>query len=192
MLYSHVRAIKKKSRVRVCVCVCARVHTRTQPRPRAGFPDTRAQTDFRASAAMAHVPHTETLGFTDGQRGGKLANLTPHTVTLYVGDDELTIPSHGEARVACVEQTSLDALRMPGKLKIPVVSPPHYRSDNISGLENVDQHTAIIVSMIVAQTMLDGHMPWEGAILTPDTGPGSVVRDAQGRIQGVRRLVRWK
>lgn len=121
-----------------------------------------------------------------------VTNLTPHDVTLCFDDHKLTIPSKGKAYVACAEQTTLPALRMPGGPEVPVVSPPHYRSDNIRGLEDVDPRTTIIVSMVVAQTMCDGHTPWQGAVLTPDTGPESVIRDAQGRIQGVRRLVRWK
>jgi len=28
-------------------------------------------------------------------------------------------------------------------------------------------------------------------VYSPDTGPGSVVRDGQGQILGVRRLIRW-
>lgn len=47
----------------------------------------------------------------------------------------------------------------------------------------------VIVSAVVAEALKKEFVPMEG-VFTPDTGPDSAVRDEEGRIVAVRRLIR--
>lgn len=113
----------------------------------------------------------------------KLVNLTPHPVTLRVGDKDVTMPPSGQvARVAAREDVVGD-LEVEG-LRVPVV----FRTlGEVEGLPEPEDGTAYLVSALVLEALAKAGTP-RADVFAPDTG-ASAVRDAQGRIVAVTRLV---
>jgi hypothetical protein len=110
----------------------------------------------------------------------KLINLTPHNVTIFDANDvTITLASQGIARVDTTEQ-ELQPLG-----NIPLVSAPIMGP--VTGLPEPAEGVGYIVSLMVLQ-----HPDVAGRrdVFAPATGPKHhVVRDEQGRIAGVTRLV---
>ena len=110
----------------------------------------------------------------------KLINLTPHIVTIFdINADKITLTSEGVARVA----THDDELEPIGN--IPVVSSPVMGP--VEGLPEPADGIGYIVSLMVLQ-----HPGVAGRrdVFAPATGPKhAALRDEQGRISGVTRLV---
>ena len=104
-------------------------------------------------------------------------NLTPHPVSLY-RDEELVATFPPSGKVARVRTVTRDAGR---HLLVPVVE---QTAGEVEGLPDPDGETIYIVSLFVRQA-LRGRTD----VVAPDTGPESVVRDADGRIIGVRRWI---
>lgn len=105
-------------------------------------------------------------------------NYTPHTITI-CGDDGAVvreIPSSGVARVTTT------SVNLPSVDGIPVVATEY---GSVEGLPEPQEGVALIVSMIVATAL-----PNRSDLYRPDTGPANVVRDADGRIIGVKALTR--
>jgi len=132
----------------------------------------------------------------------KLINLTPHSVTIFDLDAEkIELPSSGVARVS-TEETDLGIIgQRPfahsigegGSIHekggmiggIPIVSSPILGP--VVGLPKPEEGVAYIVSLMVLQ-----HPDVHGRadVFAPATGPKhAALRDEQGRITGVTRLV---
>lgn len=113
----------------------------------------------------------------------KIVNLTPHNLTVYPpeGDEPIaTYSSEGVARVS-VTATPIAGLGTEHGV-IPVVS---REFGDVEGLPEAKEGYLFVVSSLV-----QGQVPHRRDVLSPDTGPGSVVRDDDGRIVGVRRFTK--
>lgn len=109
----------------------------------------------------------------------KAINLTPHVINFYGLDGILieSIPSSGVARV----MSTPGALKNIG-LPVPVASPTEYGA--VEGLPEPQDGVVYVVSMLVAQVAK------RPDVLSPGTGPNDgAIRDADGRIVGVTRLI---
>jgi hypothetical protein len=110
-----------------------------------------------------------------------LVNLTAHRIVIFDSQDGninvITIePSGSIARVAQIVEADAP---VDG---IPVV---RSRYGEVTGLPDPQPGTYYIVSAMVAQAVAG-----RPDVLSPDTGPDSALRDEEGRITGVRRLMR--
>ncbi len=124
----------------------------------------------------------------------ELINLTPHEITIFLDDGRaVRIPPSGKiARVKTVQEP-LDAIRTVSMIDgntesvdIPVMATVIDRVD----LPPKRKGAYYIVSSLLGQ-MSAAYYPDRDDILSPDTGPSSVITDPEGRIIGVRRLQRW-
>jgi len=110
----------------------------------------------------------------------KIVNLTPHEISVLLpdGTTRKIAPSGKVARVATTTQ---DAGSLEG---IPVVRQTY---GAVEGLPEPQEGTVYIVSALVLSAVkaLGGRTD----VYAPDTGPQSAVRDDQGRIVAVRRLI---
>lgn len=113
----------------------------------------------------------------------KLINLTPHEITIYLdGADPLVIPPSGMVARVAQEYVSVGNLDLGGGIAVPLVATQY---GAIQGLPDPVDGVFYITSALVAQAA------WSQGrkdVLAPDTGAGAV-RDDQGRIVGVRRLL---
>jgi len=111
-----------------------------------------------------------------------LINLTPHDLTVYLADGTtLTIPPSGVVARVSQDYTPLGTLNL-GNAQVPLVATTY---GAIQGLPDPVDGVFYITSALVAQAA------WSQGrkdVLAPDTGAGAV-RDDQGRIVGVRRLL---
>ena len=115
-----------------------------------------------------------------------MINLTPHTIRVIANGETTTIPASGRvARVASTNEEAPDLECSYGAFTC--VSPPVW--SEVTGLEDEDLHQPILVSLLVAQRLQQEG--YQGEVFSPDTSPASVIRSADGRTAGVRRLVRW-
>jgi len=115
----------------------------------------------------------------------KLVNLTPHNITIVDENCKpiAIIPRSGVvARVSQI-RNPLYNLILDNGVEIPVVENTY---GEVQGLPDPDEDTYYIVSVIVANAVKGKRYD----VLYPDTGPGSVCRDENGRIVGVRFLVK--
>jgi len=116
-----------------------------------------------------------------GEGMAKLVNLTPHPITIVVGDQKLVLAPSGQ--VARVGQGYRDLGTLDfGDVAVPVVATTY---GDIVGLPPEQPGTFYIASILVAQ------VAWAMGrldVLAPDTGAGAV-RDEQGRVVGVTRLI---
>lgn len=109
----------------------------------------------------------------------EIINLTPHVINLHGNDGTLiqSIPSSGVARVASKPGTLEDR-----GLPVPVAAPTVF--GEVEGLPPPRDGVVYVVSMLVAQ---QAKRP---DVLSPGTGPNDgAIRDEQGRIVGVTRLI---
>ena len=114
----------------------------------------------------------------------KLVNLTPHEVVVYDASGNLVLkvpPSGRVARVATKEE------RVGTINGVPV-----YRTTytEVEGLPEPEPGTVYIVSLLVLQA-LQARRVQRSDVVAPNTSPtpNGAVRDAQGRIVGVRSFV---
>lgn len=106
-----------------------------------------------------------------------LINLTPHALTIAVGDRMVTLPPSGTvARVATVETAAGDVV-IDG-VTVPVVLPAY---GAVVGLP--PEGTPCIVSALVRAAV-----PGRRGVYAPDTG-ATAIRTAGGQIQAVVRLI---
>ena len=130
-----------------------------------------------------------------GVEWAKIVNLTPHPITIC--DDNcspvLTLPPSGmvarvkqERRLAKVLQViqRLDDEVTMDVVMVPVVEATY---GEVEGLPGPKRGVVYVVSSVVLEA-LKGQ---RDDVVAPDTGPGSVCRDENGRIIGVRFLRRW-
>lgn len=108
-----------------------------------------------------------------------VVNLTPHEIVIVddAGGAIARFPASGQT--ARVNSRAVD---LP-----PVAGVPAVRTEygDIDGLPKSQPGTIYIVSVIVAQALKQPRPD----VYIPDTGPDSVVRDADGKIVGVKRLM---
>lgn len=113
-----------------------------------------------------------------------MRNFTPHKLTLLDGDDNVIaeLESEGSARVQTFERFSEQLVF--GNSDIPVVETEFGK---VQGLPEPERDTFLVVSRIVAAAL-----PYRDDLLVPNTSPtnSGAVRDEEGRIKGVRSLVR--
>jgi len=115
-----------------------------------------------------------------------IVNLTPHPIVLVAADGwPLTFPSSGVCRVTTTPGTLSEVEGIP----VPVAGAPTF--GDIEGLPEPEDGTVFIVSGMVASALVQRGIRNRPDVLVPGTGPqDGAVRDAEGRIVGVTRLVR--
>jgi len=111
----------------------------------------------------------------------KVINLTPHDIVV-VGDDGTEIrryPASGQvARVG-------SRVEIVGELDgVPVAK---HQYGEVEGLPAPEPGTVYLVSLVVGQALAGTRDDLYG----PDTSPAGAVRDAEGRIIGTKRLVKY-
>lgn len=110
-----------------------------------------------------------------------MINLCPHDVVVVCLGKEVVFTASGRvARAVSLTQKEL----MRTSSGVSVVEPPHYKG--VKGLEGVEHTEDIIVSIVVAPLLAKR---WKGLVLVPDTGPLSAIRDGEGRVVKVKRLM---
>jgi hypothetical protein len=110
-----------------------------------------------------------------------LVNLTPHAIVLRGPDGDITVPPSGA--VARVASTPGPA-RVQAGVPVPIADPPRWGA--VEGLPEPSSGVLYVVGTMVAARAGD-----RGDVVSPGTGPADgAVRDADGRIVAVTRLVR--
>jgi len=114
----------------------------------------------------------------------EVINLTPHTINVCddAGNVVQSFPSAGQARAASIENPETPVQG------VPVVSQSF---GEVSGLPAPKKGTIYLVSMVVGQALQQSQASPRSDIYGPNTSPGSVVRDAQGQIKGVKSFVKY-
>lgn len=121
-------------------------------------------------------------------------NLTPHDIVIvdFEGKVVLTFPTSGEvARLEGRVETEAVVRSGIGLGFLPVLidktGDGHncYATCNLGRMKDAKN---VIVSKMVADAMWE-IVPENITIWAPDTGPGSVVRDANGNVIGVKRML---
>jgi len=112
----------------------------------------------------------------------KLINLTPHPVVIIGDDAEIAIEIPPEKKSARLAESTvpLSPVECDG-VTIPMLKKTYVTAEN---LPDEQPDTRYIVSVLVLLALRDIRHD----LVCPDTGPGSVVRDADGNIIGIRRL----
>jgi len=108
----------------------------------------------------------------------KIQNLTPHPITLRVGEKEVVFPPSGQIVRMESKEESLPSLSFEG-VEIPLMSRSWGRVD----LPAPEEGTFFIVSSLVFEAAED-----RNDLLVPDTG-ASAIRDKLGQIVAVRRFI---
>jgi hypothetical protein len=112
-----------------------------------------------------------------------MRNLTPHPIVLQHPEGTVTLPPSGAvARVATVEEPAGTVLV--NGVEVPVV---RRRFGAVEGLDDYGPQAPVVVSALVLEALRASGAPTSG-VFAPDTGP-SAVRDAEGRVVAVTRLV---
>lgn len=127
-------------------------------------------------------------------------NYTPHDCTLVLPGTTYNIPSGGTCRArsnqGCAYSWDPDTgavYEMHGWAGkdfpyVVVTTPPRYVGlDWIPAEPNLG--AAVIVSIVAAPAVAEQRP--DLTVYVPDTGPGSAVRDDDGRIRGVKRMILW-
>jgi hypothetical protein len=124
-----------------------------------------------------------------------LLNLTPHAVTVFADGGELVWPRSGgvarlvESRKSAPEDVVLGVEDDTGRGgTVTVVAPPKFIA--VEGIPE-GRRTGLIVSSFVGSYLRETSEDAYLHVYSPDTGPGSVVRDESGAILGAKRLIRW-
>lgn len=107
----------------------------------------------------------------------RLVNLTPHPVTLLVGDRTLMIPPE-PTPARCSETRSVVGTVEVDGLEVPVT---RVGFGQVQGLPAPREGVLYVVSRMVAEACRD-----RADLVIPD----DLVRDAEGRIIGARSLAR--
>lgn len=109
----------------------------------------------------------------------KIINLTPHDVHVYDADGKQIIRTYpASGKVARVKSST----EITGEVDGILVARTTF--GEIEGLPDSQSETFYIVSLLVLQAAAGKR----DDLIGPDTGPGSVVRDENGQILGVRRF----
>ncbi len=123
----------------------------------------------------------------------KMVNLTPHPITIC--DEKchpvLTLPPSGRVARVRQERKMIKILQMIQRIDevtedlvmVPVVETEF---GEVEGLPDPRKGVVYLVSSVVLEAVKDKRKD----VVAPDTGPGSVCRDENGRVVGVRYLRR--
>jgi hypothetical protein len=111
----------------------------------------------------------------------RIRNLTPHKLTIIDGENEVVFPP--EEWTPRVEEEQQPAQSIVTNDAVVQTCRKAYGS--IIGLPEPQEGVILVVSAMVAERAT------RADVMSPDTGPFSVVRDNEGRVLGVRRLMRW-
>ena len=112
-----------------------------------------------------------------------MLNLTPHPIVLMLDEGDLTIPPSGNVARVSVHDTPagevcIADLQNDEAFNVPVCRRVYGEPEGLPA-----EGVPCIVSALVAAAV-----PGRRGVFSPDTGAGAV-RDAQGRIIGVRGLI---
>ena len=117
-----------------------------------------------------------------------LINLTPHDLALFdhEGKAEIArIPKSGNVARVLTQATEIDSV----EVEMHHVSVVSTEYGKVEGLPEALEETMYIVSVLVTGALKALEIK-RNDVVAPDTGPQSVVRDADGNILGVRRFTR--
>jgi hypothetical protein len=133
-----------------------------------------------------------------------VSNLTPHAIRVYdhtTDEDEklaVEFPSAWCLRAASSKQRDLMHMRAHNTSLLVMSAPSHtgYTAEMMKKLQEENaMKRHILVSMVdghlLCSLIAKGELHFDGLILGPDTGPESVVRNDDGDIVGVKRLVMY-
>jgi hypothetical protein len=112
-----------------------------------------------------------------------IRNLTPHPIQISTPEGTLTLPPSGViARVATIEEPAGSVVL--NGIEVPVV---RRRFGAVEGLGDYGPDRPVVVSALVLEALRASGASTSG-VYAPDTG-STAVRDAEGRIVAVTRLV---
>ncbi len=112
----------------------------------------------------------------------KIVNLTPHTISFLLNDGTTAaIPASGIVARVSVTSVVVGYLNS-SSMMIPI---NRVKYGEVTDLPEPEEETMYIVSSLVLSA-LAGSRP---DVVAPDTSPASAVRDADGKIIGVRAVV---
>ena len=120
-----------------------------------------------------------------------LVNMTPHPFVWYKDDDTFCKPlaSYGSIRLTRKISTKTSDIVF-GSFKTIAKHNEPWNGFTLQG--SIPNHAAIIVSMPVAE-FLCKHKHFLGTvIIVPDSGPKSVVRNNDGQICGVKKIIIYR
>lgn len=127
-------------------------------------------------------------------------NFTPHPVSIVMpgSREAFVFPSMGNCRATSRQRRAHaydwetgNVVEAPGEVattEIEVLYPPEFTGVEFAPTEPPQGETVIV--SIVAAPVLAKSRP-DLTVYVPDTGPESAVRDEEGRIRGVRRMLLW-
>ncbi|MFA6392239.1 MAG: hypothetical protein WCW66_05870 [Patescibacteria group bacterium] len=118
----------------------------------------------------------------------KIMNLTPHAMVIFdsTGATEVAhVEASGKVARVLTETTEAGVVSIDG-VEIPVVKTSYGQVEN---LPEVEEGTTFVVSILVIGALRALGIN-RGDVVSPDTGPQSVVRDGEGKILGVKRFTR--
>lgn len=123
---------------------------------------------------------------------GRLLNMTPHTVVVITDKGQTDIPPSGKvARVAQKPRKELGSIGTPRSqsITIPIMPAPEFEDVEWPEFDQT-QYAGVIVSLLVGQRVeaQAKHDRPSFSVFSPDTSPGSVVRDYDGNIEGVSAI----
>jgi len=116
-----------------------------------------------------------------------IINLTPHALGVYDAEGKnliATIPSSGMVRVN-TSAVEAGVVEIDGN-SVPVVETTY---GTVDGLPAAKEGTIYVVSVLVIAALKAANID-RSDVVSPDTGSGSVVRDGEGKILGVKRFTR--
>jgi hypothetical protein len=120
-----------------------------------------------------------------------IKNLTPHAIVLVLPTQTITIPPSGSVARLVSSAPSVIPPLVENGVEIPVAPPPYFES--CEGLEHGGAD-ALIVSAMVGNFFAENWSEYphlKGRVFGPDTSPSGSVRDADGKIIGVKGLIRY-
>ena len=106
----------------------------------------------------------------------KLVNLTPHSITIMDSEEKVVVEIPPSGKILRLEETVVEAGEIDG---IPLVRKVY----GVPELPPREPDTVYVVAPLLLQYVR------RADFVAPDTGPQSVVRDAEGRIIGVKRFM---
>lgn len=112
----------------------------------------------------------------------RIINLTPHRVVVCSSDGRPVRTYEPSGSVVRLRTLATPAGELLG---VPLVRLAHGAPEGLPG--DLQPGDVLIVSTLALGPVAEA-VPSGVTVVAPDTGPESVVRDADGRIVGVRRL----
>ena len=131
----------------------------------------------------------------DEETGYALVNMTPHDLHFYVDsiseESDYMIPRCGIAP----RMTSSKQHRVTVAGGIPIWTYQEFTGVDFTDFQSTvpgdPAKRGIIVSRFVAEFLKRSGAKWPGGVFSPDMGPDSAVRSAEGNLLGCKRLECW-